>query len=317
MITLALIGKGSWGKNYIKTIRKLPKVQLKYIVSSKKENEISYKKNSFILLDNYEKLFQYKDIDGVIIASPASTHFRIARDCIKRNYNVLIEKPLTSSLQDALELKMISKKSTSIVFVGHIYAYNPAFQKAKELAQEVGNIQYLEFEGHNFGPFRQDTPALWDWGPHDISMCLEIMESIPTAVAAWGTGDIVFLRLVFQNDIQAFIKIGWLSPVKTRRVIIVGSKGSIIFDDTQKQKVALYKNRGSDFLKKTLDKKPEIFYPKLSKVAPLLVQLKEFITCIQNRKQPKTSIESGIDVVEILHYAEKSLEQNGKKIKIN
>lgn len=288
MIELALVGTGKWGQNYIKTIKQLPRVELKYIFSR-----------------DYRELFGHKDIDGIIIASPARTHFQIAKECIKRNYNILVEKPMTTSLNDALELKALTKKSTSIVFIGHIYLYNPAFQKAKELTKTLGEIQYLELEGCDFGPIRKDLSALWDWGPHDISMSMEIMGT-PISVSAWGKQrDMFFLCLRFKNDVCAFIKIGWLSPIKKRRMTIVGAKSSLVFDDTERQKIAIYQNGVS------IDS-----YPQYRSEKPLLVQITEFIKCIQNKRQPKTDIENGLNVVRILHYIEKSLRQNGKEIKI-
>lgn len=288
MTKLALIGVGRWGQNYIKTIQELPQIQLKYIYSR-----------------NYRELFSHKDVDGVIIASPSGTHFQIAKECMRRNYNVLIEKPMVVNLEDALTLKKLAKQSAYVVFVGHTFLYNPAFQKAKELIKTLGEMQYLEFEGCDLGPVRKDVSALWDWGPHDISMSMGIMGK-PISVSAWGVQrDMFFLRLRFKNDVCAFIKIGWLSPVKKRRMTIVGSKGSIVFDDTQTQKVGLYKN------------KTEISYPSYSSKTPLALELAEFVKSIRNKNQPKTGIENGVNVVRVLHYIEKSLEQKGKEVNID
>jgi predicted dehydrogenase len=290
MINLALIGAGKWGRNYIKTIKRISQCNLKYIKTR-----------------NYKDLYKHNDIDGIILATPASTHFKIARDLLNRNYNLLIEKPVTTSLFDADKLKKIADEAGLIVMVGHIYLYNPAYLKAKQLVSKIGKIRYLDFVGMNFGPFRDDISALWDWAPHDLSMCLDIMGKTPRRITAWDvsnvrkrqkTCDMTVIRLLYANGISAFIKVGSLSPVKKRKMTIVGHNGSIIFDDTADKKVEYF------------NEQQEKSYPHYSFESPLRRQILEFTDCIKKNKKPPTNIGRAMQVIKLIEYAEKSICNN-------
>lgn len=293
MITLALVGIGRWGKNYINTINNLSSCVLP---------------EKFIKTSNYKNLFKSNNIDGVIIASPSSTHFKITKEFLERGFNVLIEKPMTTSYRDALELFKIVKKFKNIVMVGHVYLYNPAFLKVKKLIKSIGKIKYISTEGMNYGPIRTDVSSLWDWGPHDISMAIDLLGSKPQEVSAIGY-DMCNLKLKFAGDIYCFVNIGWLSPVKKRSMIIVGEKSTIVFDDTIEKKVALIGNFSID---------KEVNYPSFSKELPLTAEISSFVDLIKNReKNNNSSLKMGLDVVKVLEACEKSMKLNGKIIKIN
>lgn len=300
MTTLALIGSGRWGKNYIKTIRSLSSCELP---------------NSFIKTKSYKELLSFDGIDGVVIATPASTHFQIAKEFLEKGFNVLIEKPVTTNYKDASELSRVARKYKNIVMVGHIYLYNPAFLKVKKLARDIGNIKYISSEGMNYGPIRSDVSALWDWGPHDISMAIELLESLPEEVCGYGASvlrpntefyDTCSLKLKFPKNIFMFISVSWLSPVKKRNMTIVGEKNTIIFDDTVEKKISLVNN---------LNK--EIIYPSFSKASPLSEEISSFVKLIKNKKEiNKSSLRMGLDVLRVIEACEKSIRLGGKILKI-
>lgn len=325
MIILALIGVGTWGKNYLKTIEEIPTADLKYICAATKKT-LQVLPDKYIKTQNYQDLYQYQDIDGVIIATPASTHFKIAKEFLNRGYNLLIEKPLTANYQEALKMREIYDQSSSVVLVGHVFQYHPAYLKAKELIKKIGQIKYLDFESMDYGPFRDDISALWDWGPHDIAMCLGIMEKMPLEVAAWKMNklrpklslfDLITLRLKFSKDVDVWMKLGWLSPVKRRRITIVGSQSSIIFDDTLDQKVIFFQNLGPRVKKgRVIETKTRIFYPTYSPTMPLKLELQEFVNCLRTKKKAKTNFDQALQVLKIIQFAQQSLDQNGKVIKI-
>ena len=303
MTTLALIGKGRWGKNYIKTIRNLSTCELP---------------DEFIKSSNYKDLLSKKNIDGVIIATPASTHFKIAKEFLEKGFNVLIEKPMTTNYKDALELSRIAKEHRNIVMVGHIYLYNPAFLKVKKLIKSVGRIKYISTEGMNYGPIRSDVSALWDWGPHDVSMAIDLLGALPEEVSANGLNhlrpgtqlyDMCNLKLKFANDVYCFVNIGWLSPIKKRNMTIVGENKTIIFDDTLKKKLALFNTLN--------DEKKITSYPSFSNEAPLSLEVSSFVDQIKNREKNYSSLKMGFDVVRVLSACEKSMKLNGKVIKIH
>lgn len=290
MTTLALIGKGRWGKNYINTIKNLASCKLP---------------KEFIKTSNYKDLFDFNNIDGVIIATPSSTHFKIAKEFLERGFNVLIEKPMTTNYKDALQLSKIAEKYKNIVMVGHIYLYNPAFLAVKKLIRSIGKIKYISTEGMNYGPIRTDVSALWDWGPHDISMAIDLLGDLPQEVSAIGY-DMCNLKLKFSNDVYVFVNIGWLSPVKKRNMTIVGEKSTIIFDDTIEKKVTV----------KNLKTK-KVYHPLFSKDLPLSLEISSFVNKIQNKeKNNNLDLKMGLDVVKVLEACEKSIKLNGKIVKI-
>lgn len=306
---VAIIGAGRWGQNIIKTIEKIPGATLAYAETR-----------------NYLKLLTKKDIDAVIIATPGSTHAKIALPFIKQGLPVFIEKPMTTSLIDAKRLEAAANKSGSLVFVGHIHLYNPAYKKAKELIKKIGPIRYLYGEGSNNGPYRSDISAMWDWAPHDIAMMLDIIGSKPVSVQAWGISilrpktklhDIAYVKIIFSNGTMGLIFNSWLFPEKRKRITVVGEKSSIVFDDTAEQKVTFYKNMGPILKSKkgaveVLRKESEIIRSPYAGDAPLTLELKAFFQSIRVKEKPKTGIAEGITVVEVLEAAERSIAQDGR-----
>jgi len=259
------------------------------------------------------------DIDGVIIATPGSTHAEIALPFIKIGVPTFIEKPMTTSLEDAQKIKRMAK---NIVMVGHVHLYNSAFLKAKELIKKkIGKIRLLRFEGRNDGPIRDDMSVLWDWGPHGASMILDLMGKKPTHVQAWGYSglrpgtklyDAVEARLLFLGNVEGTLAVSWLSPEKRVKLTVIGSKASVIFDDAS-VKPAFAKASASRG-KVALYRKGKLTHPSYDKQPPLKLELEAFIKAIKTKKQPPTDVNNGLKVVKILAAAEKSIQFDGKKI---
>lgn len=160
MITLALIGSGAWGEKYIKTINSLSHCRLP---------------QSNIKTRDYKQLLDRHDIDGVIIATPSSTHFSVTRDFLKKGFNVLVEKPLTTDYKQAKYLADLATKTQSIAMVGHLFLYHPAILEMKKKLKKMGAVQYIMSEGMDYGPVRDDVSSLWDWAPHEISIVLHLL----------------------------------------------------------------------------------------------------------------------------------------------
>ena len=299
MITFALVGKGLWGKNYISTLKGISHCKLP---------------PKYIKTHNYQDLFSFKDIDGVIIATPASTHFMIAKSFLERGYNVLIEKPVTTNVKDALILRKIAAKKGKILMVSHIYHYHPAFIKLKNLVRNIGKIKFIQIESMDWGPIRTDVSALWDWAPHDVAMCVDILEKKPISVSAHAKNiltsnanlyDMCFLKLNFPFEVCAFITIGWLSLVKKRNFTVIGKNKALLFDDIATNKLLYF-----DYLNEDI----KVNYPSYSSEQPLKLQILEFIDCIKKGKKPKTGIEQAILTLKIIKSAEESILADGKEI---
>lgn len=323
MVNLALVGVGSWGRNFIQVIDSLEGCNLKYLCAKSKSTLDNFPEKYF-KTTNYLELLKFKDLDGVIIATPAATHFQITKDFVSKGFNVLVEKPITTNLPDALSLKKTMEGRKNVLMVGHIQLYNPAFQKAKLLSKRIGDIYSISLEGCNNGPFRDDISVLWDWGPHHIAMCLDILEREPDNVSAWSLNrlrpskklyDTVYLKLQFKKNIFAYIFMSWLSPFKKRSMIVTGSKSTLFFDDLAEKKITFYehiapKKKFGKLLKST----PKISFPNYFSTSSLNNELKTFVDSIKSGQTTPTNIKHGVSVTKILTLAEESINQNGKLI---
>lgn len=270
---LTLVGVGRWGKNYLRTIGGMKNCRL-----------VAVRTHDF---DEIPKL---KSVDGVIIATPAETHFAIAKFFLEKGYPILVEKPVTTSLTQAKELLAISKRVRKPVLVGHIYLYHPAFEKMLKILPKIGKLRSIESIGCQIGPFRDDVSALWDWGPHDVAMCLSVVKQMPLSIDASPldkdtkdptNADMILLKMTFPSGVVSHTIIGRKSPVKKRRMKLVGEKGTLVFDDTRKNKF---------------------------QETPLEREINDFISAIHGRK-PRSDISLGVRVTRILAAAQRSLKK--------
>lgn len=316
MTTLALIGVGKWGANFLAAAKRINNCQIKYIVSKSHQTLTNFP-DKYIKLTNYKELLNFSDIDGVIIATPGSTHFEIIKYFVAKNYFILVEKPLATSLKDTLAIKQIAGEKPKIM-VGHIYLYNPVYQAVKKLLPSIGEIRYISFKGWNFGTFRDDMSVLWEWGPHPLSIYLSLLNNLPKRVRVWAVKslrsntnlyDNVFVELENENNIKFFLECGWLYPLKRRELIIYGSNSTIVFDDLADKKVTLFKNLGPNEVSgKIISNPAEIIYPKYESATPLEVEIQAFIDFIKSGKQPEANLDQAVKIAGIINEAEKYLQ---------
>ena len=304
-VSLALIGTGKWGSTLRKNIENMSSVTLTYQASRQ-----------------WKELLVKEDIDGVIIATPPSTHAEIALAWITKGIPVFIEKPMTLSSADAKQIVLSAKEYDVPVQVGHVHLYNSAFQTAKEISKDVGPIRFLIGEGSNNGPYREDYSALWDWAPHDISMMLYVMGEMPTQVSAWGASstrpsttlwDSAHLSLTFPSGTIGYITSSWLHPIKKNQLTIIGENSSIIYDNIlDENKVTLYENMGP-YIEGTsiTSQEPIISYPLYELDTPVMRELEAFIDTIQNKTLPVSDAVLGAQVVLILEKVEESILKSG------
>lgn len=294
MLKLALIGAGRWGKNIARTLQEMPGIELVVAADAVATKEI-----------------KPADIDGVLIATPGSTHVAVALPFVQAGLPVFIEKPLAVSLAQACQLKQVIKEG-NLVQVGHIHLYNPAYLAAKKAANKIGKISLVYFEGMAPGPVRDDMSVWWDWGPHGVSMILDLLGEWPCCVQAWGISihpsktslcDVVEVHITFSSGTEALCSTSWLSPEKRTRLTIVGEMGSVVFDDRVEKKVIYYKSGA-------------VFYPRYSKNPVLRAELKQFIQMVKTRQPVLTDFDNGLAVVGVLDAADRSRRADGKIIEI-
>ena len=304
MVRLALLGHGRWGKAIERTLQNFPDVSLTVILRGE---EVP------------------RGIDGVIIATPISTHATLALPCIRRKVPVFIEKPLTCSVKDAKLLLTAAAKSKSLVQVGHIHLHNPAFKKVQELAPSLGPIRYVLFEGMNNGPFRNDASVLWDWLPHPLSMALRLFDCNPKCVQAWGINtlrprtkdlyDVGVVKFDFQKGMLLCV-VNWLAPEKLTKVTIVGKNSSLVHTDTAEQKLALYEGMGPAVVGvKIMHQTPAVSFPTYESGWPLEHELRAFVDAIKRGSRDRSGLAFGAKIVELIAAAHNSAQKNGKSLR--
>jgi predicted dehydrogenase len=235
-LRLCLLGAGRWGKRYIDTIKAQPGITLAALAS---RNPQSAAPADCEIFPDWRSAVAAPGIDGVIIATPPELHREMAVAALDRDIPVLIEKPLTLSHAEAREIKDRAFERGVMVMVSNIHLHNTAYQEMKRHLPAIGAITAIRSVAGNWGPFRPDTPPLWDWAPHDLSMCLDLMGSLPDTVTATrlaekrvedGYGGNYRIALGF-GFVDAQIEIGNMMTTKSRRLEISGDHGTLVLDD--------------------------------------------------------------------------------------
>ncbi len=271
-------------------------------------------------------------IDALVIATPAGSHYSLARDALRAGKHVLVEKPLAMRADHAAELISLARDRDRVLMVGHIFEYNPAVLKIKELIDggQIGQARYLYSNRVNLGRVQSDINALWSIAPRDVSIALYLLRQMPLEVSARGAAylngrveDVVFVTLVFRSGVIAHIQASWLDPSKVRRLTVVGSQKMIVYDDVADEgKVKIYD--------KGVYRKEEALYgefqyrvhsgditiPKIDMTEPLHDECAHFVDCVRTGARPRTDGESGLRVVRVLEAAQQSLDRHGETVRL-
>ena len=311
-----MIGLGSWGKNIYRNLETLN--VLKKIYDSNTERLNNTVQSKKIIANNADEIILSKDIDNIVIASPADTHKNYIIKSLLNNKNVFVEKPLCLSLKDAMEIKKLSSEVNKIVFVGHLLHYHNGFNELKNIIKlgKIGNLQIIKANRLNFGAVRQKESVLFDLASHDISMILSVTEEMPKKVEVNAIfnnskkiADHINVLLYFKNDLTAIINSDWISPYKEHRFSVLGSKGSLIFDDTKDWANKLIRNPSYLNKEKKIIYKPEKAI-EVSNEEPLKKEIETFLQCVTKKHKPITDIDEAINVQVVLDMIEKELRKN-------
>ncbi len=336
-LNIGLIGYGYWGPNFARIINESHDCHLKYCcdVDEAALGRIRLKYPHVIASKDYHDILKDGDIDAVIVVSPTRTHYAIAKECLLAKKHVLVEKPLTQTVEEAQELIDLAKLHKLVLMVGHVFLFNPAVRYIEKMIEdgELGQLRHLHFQRRSLGPIRKDVNVLWDLAPHDISMALRFIKRPPVSVIASGEvflqdniHDVVSLSIKFPDSIMVNMIFSWIDPVKIRDVAIVGDKKMVLFDDVnQTEKIRIF-NKNANIIRDTRDvsfgeyqislHSGDVFIPSISNKEPLKEELNHFLSCIQGLKKPLTDGENGLEVVKVLCAVQSSLENHSKMVRI-
>jgi len=340
MVKLGIIGCGYWGPNLVRNFNSISDTEV-IICADLDESRLSHIKSLYpkiIVTKDYKEILENDEIDAVIIATPIETHYKIAKDFLNANKHVLIEKPITASSKEALDLIKTAEKNKKVLMVDHTFEFSSPIEKIKEIIdkKELGKIFTIDMIRVNLGLFQEKVNVAWDLAPHDISMLIYYLNDIPLTVRAVGQSyirdgieDDAHINLEFKDKVMVNMHVSWLDPCKIRRTTIVGNKKMLVYDDTlNDEKIKIF-DKGVTIHKANIPKQPyydtyeqwaltyrsgDTYTPKIENKEPLNAMANHFIDCIKNNKKPLTDGNSGLRVVKVLEAIQKSLKNDGKKI---
>ncbi len=313
---ICVIGAGRWGRNHIKTLHGLGSLGgiVEASEAAREEMRAAYP-NANIFADVKEAVAAR--FDGYTVATPAETHFDIAKLLIENECPVLVEKPITLKAADAHALNRLARERKVPLMTGHVLLFHPAIAKIKEMIDggKIGRLQYLYSNRLNLGTVRSEENILWSFAPHDISIFQHLIGKLPSEVVSRGGAfvqprihDSTMTILTYPENIVGHIFVSWLHPFKEHRLVVIGSKGMLSFDDSSDSKEVLFYEKGIDWVKGEPIKRdgPTEAIP-YEKKQPLTEELKYFIECIDGRPVERANGDNAAAVLEILERATESL----------
>jgi predicted dehydrogenase len=331
-VVLAQLGCGYWGPNLLRNFSALRGCEMKYVVDSSAERRAFVEANfpRSKALDSYAPVLEDAAIDAVVIATPAASHFTLAKQSLEAGKHVFVEKPLATKASEVDELGRIAAERGLVVMTGHTFVYNSAVRYVKTLidAGDLGEVRYIYSQRLNLGRIRSDIDALWNFAPHDISI-IQYWLGNPEPISICrqgmaymqdGIDDVVFLSLEYPGKIIANIHVSWLDPQKVRKMIIVGSRKMVVYDDVAENKITIY-DKGIDrraILGENMDfdhpqipaqfnyRSGDILIPQVKFAEPLRVEAEHFRDCVRDGREPLTGLNHARTVVSILERARPS-----------
>jgi len=323
---VAVIGAGYWGINHVRNFFELGALEMVCDESRAMLENVEARFTGIKTKTDFQVALTDAQVDAVVIATPAETHYRIAALALEAGKDVLVEKPLTLNLSDAERLLELAITKKAILMVGHLLEYHPAVLRLRELIEcgELGELRYIYSNRLNLGKVRREENILWSFAPHDIAIILRLVGSLPRIVSATGaaylrTGiaDVTNTNMEFPTGVRAHIFVSWLHPYKEQRLVVVGSKKMAVFDDVRTSGKLMIYDQGVEIVNgEPVTRKNDGIPETLESDEPLRRQCIQFIDSIRSRRQPLTDGESGMRVLRVLDAAEKSLAHNGSPVSL-
>jgi predicted dehydrogenase len=335
VVNFGVIGYGYWGPNLVRNLFEVSETQV-LAVSDLNPERLKLVKSRYPSVQtttDFQELLNNPKIDAIAIATPVFTHYDLAMQALQHGKHVMVEKPMTSTSEQALRLIDEAARRNLVLLVDHTFVYTGAVRKIKEIADsgKLGDVLYYDSTRINLGLFQRDVDVIWDLAVHDLAIMDYILPSTPCAVAATGinhvfggTENLAYITMFFAENVIAHVNVNWLSPVKVRRTLVGGSRQMIVYDDMEpSEKVKVYDkgitvNSTPDSLYKALVgyRSGDMFAPQLDVSEALKVEIQHFTDCIKTGAEPITGGQAGLRVVRILESASLSMKQRGKLVSL-
>jgi len=320
-LRFGVVGWGYWGPKIARNLDSLPDVSVDMVVDMDANRLASVTADQPWMRTSMQlDELLHTDVDGVIIATPVQTHYKLAKAALLHGKHVLVEKPLTTNVSEAMELVSLARQMKRVLMVGHTFEYSPAVNELRKLIKngDLGKIYCVEAERVNLGLFRSDINVIWDLAPHDVSILLYLFGKVPEQIKVQAHAhiqrqihDVAHLDLSFADGMTAHIHVSWLHPCKIRRVTLIGDARMVVYDDTNPAERLKIYNKGAD-----IHADPGVSYrygditiPHINWIEPLRLECEDFVNSIRTGAQPRASGEDGLAVVRVLASAQEALER--------
>jgi UDP-2-acetamido-3-amino-2,3-dideoxy-glucuronate N-acetyltransferase len=320
---IAVIGAGSWGRNLVRNISQLGALKAVCETKVKSLQSCRAKYPNIICTESIDDVLNDPEINGVVVATPAKSHYEITKKVLVAGRHVFVEKPLALRVEEAEELVELARDNNRILMVGHILRYHPALNRLKQLidAGELGKIQYVYSNRLNIGKIRDEENILWSFAPHDISVILYLLNEQPSSLSAIGgtylqkgIADVTLTTIDFPSGVQCHIFVSWLHPYKEQKLVVVGDRKMAVFDDLTAEKLFLYPHKIEWQNRAPIAHKADAEVVSVVMDEPLRIECRHFIECIENGWTPYTDGHEGLNVLKCLFAAQNSLNNNGLKV---
>lgn len=325
---IAVIGCGDWGRNLVRNFAELGAL---HTICDTSYEMLQFQMTQYpeaCVETDYHKILANSRIKGVVVSVPASLHYMIAKESLLAGKDVFVEKPLALKVAEGRELVEIASQKGLILQVGHVLEYHPAIVKLREMVDdgEIGGIYYIYSNRLNLGKFRTEENILWSFAPHDISVILLLLNNcLPIEVSAHGKGylnpdiaDVTVTNLVFPNGVQAHIFVSWLHPFKEQRLVVIGSKAMVEFNDMNLQDKLMVSREPIEWVGQTpIPRLQNAEVVPFTIDEPLKIECQDFMQCIASRGKPRVDGRKGLQVLEVLDACQRSLESGGAIVSLS
>ncbi|MBK9940411.1 MAG: Gfo/Idh/MocA family oxidoreductase [Kouleothrix sp.] len=335
MLGISVIGYGYWGPNLVRNFSQVPNVRVVSVCDQRPERR-AYVESVYPAIKtcaDVRDVWSNPAIDAVAIATPVSSHYELALQALRAGKHVFVEKPFTTTSEEAERLIEEAEKRQLTLMVDHTFVYTSAVRKIKELIDDgsTGKIMYYDSVRVNLGLFQHDVNVLWDLAVHDLSIMDFLFERSPVTIAATGMAhvrgqpeNLAYLTCYFSDDLIAHFHVNWLAPVKVRQTLIGGSQKMIVYDDIEmSEKIKVYDkgitlsdNPADIYQLKVGYRAGDMWAPRLDNIEALQIEANHFVDCITKRRKPLTDGSVGLRVVRILEAASQSIAQRGAPVNL-
>ena len=324
---ICVVGCGHWGKNLIRNFWTMG--HLKAVCDSNTDSlrAIASQYPGISTFGTLAEALADSDLDSFVLASPAEQHHRMALAAIQAGKDVFVEKPLALDAEDGLEMVHAARERGVMLMVGHLLRYHPAILKIQELvaAGTLGHLDYIYSNRLSMGKIRQEENALWSFAPHDISVVLALVGQMPVQVSATGgaylqpnIADVTVSNLLFDRGTRCHIFVSWLHPYKEQRLVVVGSKQMLVFEDSRAENKLVLFDKRIEWKNGAMEaSKPQGTPVAFDPDEPLRRECAHFVDCVRQRKEPFTPGSEGVRVLEVLQACQRSLQMNGEPVQVS